>query len=67
MYANFPHDINTDDYPPDQFECWAMSVDAWLDTAEGAAWLASMDDAESMRRAADFGDRPGLGTTWEGF
>ena len=68
MYSDFPQDINPgDDFYVDEFECWAMSFDAWLDTAEGMAWLASMDDAESMRRDAKYGSRPGLGSTWEGW
>mgnify|MGYP001806070328 FL=1 len=63
MYANFPHDIN----PPASIVDEGLSFDDWLDTPEGWAWLDNMSDTAEMSHAAQFGDRPALATTWEGF
>lgn len=64
MYLEDFHDINPGkaDPPADTFDDWAMSLDAWLDTPAGQAWLAEQDDVASMARNAEcFGSRPGLG------
>jgi hypothetical protein len=68
MYSGFPPDINPgDDFYVDKFESWWMSLDAWIGTAEGEAWMANMEDAESTRCYAKYGSRPGLGSSWEGW
>ena len=65
MYDKNRIDINR---PESSFDDWWMSLDAWIDTPAGLAWLASMEDTESLRHdAQDYGNRPGLGSTWEGF
>ncbi|EXJ13589.1 hypothetical protein [Imhoffiella purpurea] len=70
MYLEDPEDINTlddDDRPVDTFEDWAMSLDAWLDTPAGLAWLDAQAEACSMGRDAElYGIRPGLGVRRHG-
>lgn len=54
--------------PPAQIVADGISFDAWLDTPEGWAWADDMADAAEMSRVAFlYGDRPALGTTWEGY
>ena len=61
MYTEFPHNINPIGYPADDFDEWAMSMDAWLDTPPGMAWLAAQCEAFEMASAAErYGSRPGL-------
>lgn len=40
---------------------WAMSLDAFLDTSEGQAWLSQMAEAHDLAESAfTYGVRPGL-------
>jgi len=53
-------EISNQDRDPG-FDSWAMSLDAWLDTPEGLAWLDEQADAAEMRMTSEcFGTRPGL-------
>jgi hypothetical protein len=60
---------NTEISTPDQdrdpgFDAWAMSLDAWLDTPAGLAWLDDQADAAEMQMTTEhFGTRPGLWST----
>lgn len=48
---------------PADFDARAMSLDAWLDTPAGIAWLGAEAEASEMRIAAEtFGSRPGYFT-----
>lgn len=48
---------------PPEFTEWAESLDAWLDTPAGLAWLDNEADAAEMRIAAEtYGTRPGYFT-----
>lgn len=58
MYTEIPHDINRPEF---SFDDWWMSLDTWLDTPGGLAWLAEQSDVEQMRASAQqYGTRPGL-------